>query len=111
MKYQPHTTMKITLTTEQAADILLKDNYQPWTTEGAYALLEYIEQLDEDTGTESELDPIALRCEFTEYRSAVEALAEYTSEKVEDEDEAMEQLMNETTVIDVPEGGVIIQNF
>jgi hypothetical protein len=62
--------MKQTLTTGQAASILLEDNNANWSYAGAYALCEYLEQCEEDGGVEIELDPVALRCEFDEYASA-----------------------------------------
>jgi hypothetical protein len=36
---------------------------------GKQALFDYLEQYEEETGTELELDIIALCCEFTEYES------------------------------------------
>ena len=38
-----------------------------FSREALKALFEYIEGLEEDTGEETELDVIALCCEFTEY--------------------------------------------
>lgn len=35
--------------------------------EWAKLLFEYLEQYEEDTGCEIELDPVAIRCEFNEY--------------------------------------------
>ena len=102
--------MKITLSTDRAVQLLLEDKNASWSLQGAIALVEYLEDLDMQLDTESEFDPIAYRCDYTEYSSAVEALSDYTSEKVEDEDEAMEHLMNETTVIQF-HSGIIIVNF
>jgi len=102
--------MKTTLPTYRAIQLLLDDEYASWSLQGARSLVEHLEQLDEDMDTESEFDPIAYRCNYTEYGSAVEALADYTSDKVEDEDEAMEHLMQETIVISF-KGGVIILNY
>jgi hypothetical protein len=55
------------------------------------------------------LDPIAIRCEFTEYENAIDAAAQYTSEFT-NEAAALEYLEDHTTVITY-DGGVIIQDF
>jgi len=112
--------MKQTLTTEQAADILLQDDNAAWTYKGARALIEHLEQMEEETGQEIEMDRIALRCEFTEYASALEAANNYTTpeeldvEELDDEEEieekALEYLQYNTMVIEF-KGGVIIQDF
>jgi hypothetical protein len=44
--------------------------------EGLGALYEWIEQLDDDCGTETELDVIALCCDFSEYDSALDCIDE-----------------------------------
>lgn len=41
------------------------------------ALFDYLEELEQDTGEEMELDVIALCCDWTRYDSAVEACSEY----------------------------------
>jgi hypothetical protein len=93
---------------------------------GLTALYEYLTQLEEDTGQEIELDPIALCCDFTEYPNIIDAASEYfgfegmtydpenggelkTVDEVEKE--AREFLEDKTTVIDCHNGHVIIQNF
>ena len=73
------------------------------------ALFTYVEQIEEDTGQELELDVIALCCEWCEYASAVEAAAEY-GEAFDDEAQATKWLSDRTTVI-VFKGGVIVSNF
>ena len=84
------------------------------------ALFEYLEQYEDETGDELELDPIAICCEFAEYGSAREAAEEYGW----DEDElewhpckdpviveaaALEWLDDNTMVLKLPAGGVILQ--
>mgnify|MGYP003136417739 CR=1 FL=1 len=102
--------MKQTLSTERAVQLLLDDKNANWSLQGAIALVEHLEQLDEDMNTESEFDLIAIRCDYSEYESATEALSDYTSETVKDDDSAIELLQNETVVIQF-KGGIIIQNF
>jgi len=102
--------MKKTLSTNEAAHLLTQDQFARWSYEGAYALVEHLEQLDEDMDTESEFDPIAIRCDYSEYESPAQFISDYTSKTVEDDDEALELLENETVVIQF-KGGIIIQNF
>lgn len=48
--------------------------------DGLGALYDWIEELDEGCGTESELDVIAYCCEFTEYENLAEFQGEYFSD-------------------------------
>ena len=99
----------MTLSTDQIADTLRRDYYASWSYDGAFALAEYLREYEESTGEELELDPIAIRCEFTEYENAIEAAAQYTSEFTT-EAAALEYLEDHTNVITY-DGGVIIQDF
>jgi hypothetical protein len=108
--------MKQTLTTEQAADLLVADKDGGWSYAGARALVEYLENLEDDTGEEIEFDRVALRCDFSEYESALEAAKECGWKPDEDADSedtekaALEWLNDRTTVISF-NGGVIVQQF
>ena len=108
--------MKQTLTTGQAADLLVADKDAGWSYAGAFALVEYMESIEDDTGEEIEFDRVALRCDFSEYPNAREAAEEYGWEPDEDadsddaEEEALEWLNDRTTVIEFS-GGVIVQQF
>ena len=64
--------MKNTLTTSEAASLLMADENAAWTMAGAYALAEYLEQVEEDCGTEMEFDRVAIRCEYSEHESLQE---------------------------------------
>ncbi len=101
--------MKQTLSTTQAAHILLADDNANWSYGGARALVEWFEELEE-VGVEIELDAVAIRCDFSEFNNAQEAAAEYSNDPFESEEEALEFLRDETTVIEF-EGGIIIQGF
>ena len=95
-----------------------------FSREALEALFNYLEEYEQDTGEDLELDVIGLCCDFTEYTTAVEAASDYgfTSElEAEDyedvesyeeakEDEAREWLEDRTIVIDF-DNGLIIQNF
>jgi len=95
--------MKLELTTSQAADMLLADKNAGWTYAGARALVEYLEDLEDDLGS-IDFDAVAIRCDFTEYASEAEPLKQYDCDSIED-------LEDETTVIHVPGGGVIVADF
>tara|TARA_R110002073_G_scaffold57373_1_gene145814 strand:+ start:1319 stop:1807 length:489 start_codon:yes stop_codon:yes gene_type:complete len=65
-------TMKNTLNTPEAASLLMADDNAAWSMSGAFALTEYLEQIEEDCGTEIEFDRVAIRCEYSEYESLQE---------------------------------------
>jgi len=65
------------LTTTDVANKLLADENAGWSRAGAYALAEYLQELEDDIGEEFELDVVALRCEYSEYPSAAEAVKDY----------------------------------
>ena len=64
--------MKITLNTSDIARKLKADQNAAWTWDGARALAEYLEELEESTGEEMELDVCSIRCDFSEYTSLEE---------------------------------------
>lgn len=57
--------MKITLSTEQAIQELLKDKDAGWTHEQAEAIVKDIEDFEDISGEEVEMDPIAIRCKYS----------------------------------------------
>jgi hypothetical protein len=120
--------MKITLNTYQIADELKRDTCARWSYNGANALAEYLEEYEESTGEELELDVCAIRCDFYEYSSALECALEYDwspeasilddddnirpDDEVEEENEelALKWLQDRTQVIEF-DGGVIVSQF
>jgi hypothetical protein len=113
--------MKATLSTSQATDLLKADTNAGWSYSGARALVEYLEELESDTGTEIEFDAVAIRCDYSEYASALEAakeqgfepnpnLGEEEQSEEDKEADALSWLQGETEVIEF-EGGVIIRSF
>ena len=64
--------MKTTLSTYQYAEMLCNDNNANWTRAGAFALIEHLEELEEDTGEEIDFCPVALRCDFSQYESLID---------------------------------------
>ena len=65
------------LSTSEAVEILLADEYANWTYEGAKALVEWLKDLECEMGIPIELNPIALRGQFDEYRDVEEAAEDY----------------------------------
>ena len=84
--------------------------------QGLNALFEHLEQIEEDTGEEMELDVITLCCDFSEHATATEAATEHDweadAEADEDDNEeaALEWLQDQTTVIPHKKG-IIVQSF
>jgi len=115
--------MKATLSTLDAASRLYEDENAGWSYAGARALVEYLEELEDEIG-EIEFDMIALRCEYTEYGSAEEAVEACNSDDYEDlkaqsdgdaddlKELCMGYLRKRTAVIEIPgSDGIIIQNY
>jgi hypothetical protein len=85
----------------------LKDNF---SYDGRVALFDYLEQYELDCGTELDFDPVALRCDFTEFGN-LSAVANYYEDLQEvDEEEKLEWLRDRTQVIEF-ETGIILQDF
>lgn len=64
--------MKTTLTTYQAADILSNDENSSFTRAGAFALVEYLENIEDETGEEMQFDSVGIRCDWSEYADLME---------------------------------------
>ena len=73
---------------------------------GLKALFEYLEEYEEGTGEEVELDVIAFCCEYAEYETLKEFQADY-GEKYE----SIEDISNETTLITINDESFIVQQF
>jgi hypothetical protein len=95
-----------------------------FSREAREALHDYLEQLSDDIGKPIELDVIGICCDFAEYDSICNAAYEHdwrADEQDADEtepewrdrcnDEALEWLQDRTTVLELPCGGVVIQQF
>lgn len=103
-----------------------------FTYAGRKALFDYLEELEEDTGEEMELDVIAICCDFTEFENVQEFVEAYddkylvwcTDPEEADEDEGTEavegeidyeatldKIREDTTVIDIDGDSFIIQSF
>lgn len=105
------------LSTGEATMLLMADEYAHWSWNGATALVEYFEELEDSTNTKIDFDIVAMRCDFSEYDSVLECAKYYDFIPPDDEDDedeieaaALKYLEDRTTVIQF-EGGVIIQEF
>lgn len=116
--------MKITLNTYEVADELLKDTCARWSRAGAFALAEYLEELEESTGEEMELDTCAIRCDFSEHSSLQDWAHDYFSnawqefgfdetEEIDDDDfddKIREYIQDHGQLIEF-DGGIIVSQF
>jgi len=104
--------MIITLSTYDIADRLLRDSNACWTRAGAFALAEYLQELEDSTGETMELDVVAIRCDFSEWPSAVDAQNDITSghDLTENDEETALGRMREVGEVIVFDGGVIVSN-
>ena len=105
--------MKQTITESYFVDQIVGDDYNNMSYDGAKALYEYFEQLEEATG-EITFDKVEIRCAYTEYENLDSLLADYDSIKSIDIEynDIIEDLKNRTTVIEVPNSDkIIIEQF
>ena len=109
--------MKQTVSASDFIDAFRAHNRQDqFSDAGLCALFEYLEELESDTGTEMELDVVALCCDFSEYSSATEASEEHgweadaEADEEENEEAALDWLRDRTQVIP-HDSGVIISAF
>lgn len=70
--------IKETVNEYRFRDVLLADEFASWSYGATKALFDYYEQLSDDIGEDIELDRVAIRCEWTEYDSALEKVKEHT---------------------------------
>ena len=82
------------------------DRYDNFGYEGLKALFEYLEEYEDSTGEQIELDVIALCCDYTFYESLEEFQSEYG-----DDYQSIEDIENYTQVIMVDDESFIIQAF
>jgi len=92
--------MKDTIQEHQFVNEMSKKDHG-FSYEGAKALFEHLTQYEEDCDKELEFDPIAFRCEYSEYDNLKEVKNDYD---VED----LEHLEQNTIVIKVPKSEKLI---
>lgn len=120
--------MKMTLTTSQAAQMLVDDENARWTRAGAYALAEHLESLEDDIGEQIEFDRVAFRCDWWEHDSLQEWADDFygidrdgngwkyhlniTDDLADDEiDDLIRERIRESGELIEFDGGVIVSNF
>lgn len=96
--------MKQTVTLSMFRDAFRGTSYENnFTYEGLALLFDYLEQYEQDSGRELELDVVALCCDYAQ--DDLEAvLKNYSLESIDD-------LRDNTTVIECNDGTVIYQVF
>lgn len=99
---------------EDSFDDSHKNNF---SYDGKRALFDYLENYEEETGEQIELDPIALCCEYSEHKTALECALDYSGftddtelSVTEREARALEWLQDNTQVMEF-DGGIIILDF
>ena len=71
---------------------------------GLLAIYDYLTQLEYDCNMTIELDVISICCDFAEYDDLEEALNDYNLD-------SLRELQDNTQVIELKNGGIIIQAF
>ena len=81
-----------------------------FSREALEAIFEYIENYEEETGENIELDVIAICCDFTEYESIQDAAERCGYDGDMDDESAMREYIEEGHfLIELDNGGIIIQ--
>jgi hypothetical protein len=88
---------------ERAFKNFERDNF---SYDGLKALFEYLEEYEDSTGEEVELDVIALCCEYMEYDSLKEYNDDYGTKYSE-----IDAIQNDTTLIKIDDNSFIIQQY
>lgn len=94
----------------EAVDLLLRDEYAGWSPAGARVLIEHLEQLEEDLGEPIEFDRVAFRCDYSEYSSLEEVASDYNLGDLP-LDELEDHIRDNGGDVIEFDGGVIIRNF
>ena len=58
--------MQKTLTTDEAMQLLLADDNASWSRDGARAIVEHLEQVEDENDEPLQFDRVDIRCNFTE---------------------------------------------
>tara|TARA_R110001632_G_scaffold31829_1_gene82796 strand:+ start:172 stop:474 length:303 start_codon:yes stop_codon:yes gene_type:complete len=100
--------MKQTITFGQFQDAFFNmDRQNQFTYKGKQALFEYLEEYEDSTGEQIELDIIALCCDYVEYDSLEDFHLEYDAEDYPD----IDAIECETQVIRIDNDSFIIAYF
>ena len=102
--------MKKELTTRECAKALMDDQ---WSRGGAFAMVEYLEQLEEDCDMSIEFDPIALSCEYSEYKDFQDFAEQFwqtSSQRLRRDEVIKEYIEHRSNLIEF-DGGIIVEDF
>lgn len=105
--------MKKKLNTYEIVNALLADTNAAWSYYGAFAIAEHLEEYEESTGEELELDIVAIRSDYSEYASLRDWASEHFSGESQAADELgaiREYIQAHGTLIEF-EGGIIVSDF
>jgi hypothetical protein len=102
--------MKMTLSTDHAADMLRADEDANWSNRGARALIEYLEELEYECEMDIEFCTVSLRCDYSEYKSLQEFAQNYSEIEGADEEEIRAYIRDNGTLIEF-DGGIIVSTF
>jgi hypothetical protein len=111
--------MKHTLSTSEAASLLMADENAAWSMAGAFALVEHLERHEEDYGTQVEFDRVAIRCEYSEHESLQEWARFYFTddqrfdilEGSDDHAETIREYIYDYGQLIEFDGGIIVSEF
>ena len=117
--------MKLTLSTYEAAERLFNDENSNWSRGGAFALVEYLEELEEDIGEEIEFCHVTLRCDFSQYENLIDWADDYfctaggmleainldSTASEEEIDEAIRDYIRDHGTLLEFDGGIIVSSF
>jgi len=111
--------MKVTVDQTEFVRRFLAIRPEKFSCEALVALFDFLDKKEEDLGEEQELDVIAICSEWTEYGSVIVAAEAYgfKAKDAEDEradkseDDALWFLRDETTVLELKSGSVVVLNY
>jgi hypothetical protein len=86
---------------------------QQFSVAALFELFEYLDQMSDDCGKPIELDPIAICCDWCEYDSLRKAADEHDTDQATqafDDDQLLEWFSEQTLVIQVDGGSVLVAN-
>lgn len=116
--------MKMTMNFSQFIDNWPESRKDQFSYGALRAIYDYYEEYEENTGEEVEYDPVAICCEWSEYKTAWDAMEQYQPDDMPAEGEegddlieiqekneqaALEWLEERTTVLKTDSGIVFIQ--
>ena len=95
-------------TTIQLHDFIHCDALKQFSYDGRVALFDYLEDYEQECETELDFDPVAIRCDFTEYANIADFWQDYNSVEYQ----VMSDIEDTTPVIYIPNSeAFIIQQF